>query len=165
MHVERDARTAYSVESLGISACAHSQPSKMLECDWLPIERSRDDDPNCAATFRDGEEVRFADDKQSWIVVKAKRRGRSCQTHLTNKAITVRSPRRNVFRGREHLSKIKKLMIETDALITKERGRRDEYEKDKREVSTSAIEHQNKTDPKRESRSRSAISIVQSGCG
>ncbi len=54
-HVERTGQTAYSVELLGMSAGAHSRPGKILQYDWLLIERSQNYDPNRAAIYVDGE--------------------------------------------------------------------------------------------------------------
>jgi hypothetical protein len=75
--VERNGQTAYSVESLGVSAGAHSRPSKILDSDWSVFGRSQNQnpDPNPVDICFLGEPDRLGFcDNDEWIPVKGKRR-------------------------------------------------------------------------------------------
>ena len=163
--VERDGQTAYSVESLGLSAGAHSRPSKILQCDWTTSERSRNYNPNHTDMGFHGEADRIGFcDENNWIPVKWKKR-RSAKALLSSTlqySDTRALQGRNVIScKREATGAIPTLNGMSNGKISRRRHLMNEYACGKRLLSMSAMREEKMTNEK----SNKRYSIVRSELG
>ncbi len=62
-----------------MSAGAHFRPCKILQYDWLPIERSQNYDPNRAGIYVGGEPARSTCNNEGWIM---RSQGRNDLAHV-----------------------------------------------------------------------------------
>ncbi len=151
--VERHGQTAYSVESLDISAGAHSRPRKILSRDWPTIERSRHCDLNRAVICVDREGVQSELVEQGWILVK-NRNGRKNTIGKPRKmqggTSASRQRRCDALRGREDVFRMCTLNMPTEVRNTDTRHVQDSNDSEKRQGNVGDISDESRTDPKAE---------------
>ncbi len=151
-----------------MSAGAHTRPGKILQCDWLQIERSQNYDPNRAAIYVDGEPARSTCNNEGWILVKCKHRKHPINEKSRNRQFgtgPIQRTRSINTRGKEGVRESNTLRSSIDAWNTRGRHLSKNYDSDNQRRKTSAMGCVSKTDPKARNKELIVKVILESGCG